>query len=123
MGFTHPMQEFMDLIVKTEMNEEDKQVVTKVNLIRLMIYFLNRRMMVTEMILVDMNQVTLSTLMVQIGGRKEIEPDLVRHMVLNSLGDIGKSSLMNMVNLCFVMMTRLIGEGMYFLTTNIVEKR
>ena len=42
-------------------------------------------MMVTEMILVDMNQVTLSNLMVQIGGRKEIEPDLVRHMVLNSL--------------------------------------
>ena len=41
--------------------------------------------MVTEMILVDMNQVTLSNLMVQIGGRKEIEPDLVRHMVLNSL--------------------------------------
>ena len=48
-------------------------------------YFLNRRMMVAEMILVDMNQVTLSNLMVQIGGRKEIEPDLVRHMVLNSL--------------------------------------
>ena len=47
--------------------------------------FLNQRMMVTEMILVDMNQVTLSNLMVQIGGRKEIEPDLVRHMVLNSL--------------------------------------
>ena len=42
-------------------------------------------MMVAEMILVDMNQVTLSNLMVQIGGRKEIEPDLVRHMVLNSL--------------------------------------
>ena len=42
-------------------------------------------MMVTEMILVDMNQVTLSNLMVQIGGRKEVEPDLVRHMVLNSL--------------------------------------
>ena len=37
------------------------------------------------MILVDMNQVTLSNLMVQIGGRKEVEPDLVRHMVLNSL--------------------------------------
>ena len=42
-------------------------------------------MMVTEMILVDMNQVTLSNLMVQIGGKKEVEPDLVRHMVLNSL--------------------------------------
>ena len=42
-------------------------------------------MMVTEMILVDMNQVTLSNLMVQIGGRREVEPDLVRHMVLNSL--------------------------------------
>ena len=37
------------------------------------------------MILVDMNQVTLSNLMVQIGSRKEVEPDLVRHMVLNSL--------------------------------------
>ena len=37
------------------------------------------------MILVDMNQVTLSNLMVQIGGKKEVEPDLVRHMVLNSL--------------------------------------
>ena len=31
--------------------------------------------MVTEMILVDMNQVTLSNLMVQIGGKKEVEPD------------------------------------------------
>ena len=79
--------------------------------------------MMVEMILVDMNQVTLSNLMVQIGGRKEIEPDLVRHMVLNSLRDTEKSSLMNMVNLYFVMMTRLIGEGMYFLTTNIVVEK
>ena len=37
------------------------------------------------MILVDMNQVTLSNLMVQIGSKKELDPDLVRHMVLNSL--------------------------------------
>ena len=37
------------------------------------------------MILVDMNQVTLSNLMVQLGGNKNIEPDFVRHMVLNSL--------------------------------------
>ena len=37
------------------------------------------------MILVDMNQVTLSNLMVQLGGSKNIEPDFVRHMVLNSL--------------------------------------
>ena len=42
-------------------------------------------MMVTEMILVDMNQVTLSNLMVQIGGKNTVDPDLVRHMVLNSL--------------------------------------
>ena len=41
--------------------------------------------MVTEMILVDMNQVTLSNLMVQIGGKSTVEPDLVRHMVLFSL--------------------------------------
>ena len=32
-----------------------------------------------------MNQVTLSSLMVQLGGKKNIEPDFVRHMVLNSL--------------------------------------
>ena len=32
-----------------------------------------------------MNQVTLSNLMVQLGGNKNIEPDFVRHMVLNSL--------------------------------------
>ena len=38
-----------------------------------------------QMILVDMNQVTLSSLMVQIGNRTALEPDLVRHMVLNSL--------------------------------------
>ncbi len=31
MGFQHPMQDFMDLIVKTETNE-DKQIVTKINL-------------------------------------------------------------------------------------------
>ena len=31
MGFTHPMQDFMDLIVKTEMTD-DNQVITKVNL-------------------------------------------------------------------------------------------
>lgn len=39
------------------------------------------------MILVDMNQVTISNLMQQIGGRKDVDvdPDLVRHMVLNSL--------------------------------------
>ena len=37
------------------------------------------------MILVDMNQVTLSNLMVQLGGNKNVEPDFVRHMVLNSL--------------------------------------
>ena len=41
--------------------------------------------MVKRMILVDMNQVTLSNLMVQIGSKKELDPDLVRHMVLNSL--------------------------------------
>jgi 5'-3' exonuclease len=38
------------------------------------------------MILVDMNQVTISNLMVQIGSRKaDVDADLVRHMVLNSL--------------------------------------
>ena len=37
------------------------------------------------MILVDMNQVTLSNLMVQLDGSKNVEPDFVRHMVLNSL--------------------------------------
>ena len=31
MGFQHPMQDFMDLIIKTETNE-DKQIVTKINL-------------------------------------------------------------------------------------------
>ena len=37
------------------------------------------------MILVDMNQVTLSNLMIQIGRNAEVDPDMVRHMVLNSL--------------------------------------
>ena len=39
------------------------------------------------MILVDMNQVTLSSLMMQIGQSKDLQvnPDLVRHMVLNSI--------------------------------------
>ena len=39
------------------------------------------------MVLVDMNQVTLSSLMVQIGQSKDLQvnPDLVRHMVLNSI--------------------------------------
>jgi len=38
------------------------------------------------MILVDMNQVTISNLMMQIGSRKNyVDEDLVRHMVLNSL--------------------------------------
>ena len=38
------------------------------------------------MILVDLNQVMISNLMMQIGGRNvPIEEDLVRHMVLNSL--------------------------------------
>src|SRR6056300_1752118 len=38
------------------------------------------------MILVDMNQVTISNLMMQIGSRKnKVDEDLVRHMVLNSL--------------------------------------
>ena len=39
------------------------------------------------MVLVDMNQVTLSSLMMQIGQTKDLEvnPDLVRHMVLNSI--------------------------------------
>lgn len=38
------------------------------------------------MILVDLNQVMISNLMVQIGGKNvTIEEDLVRHMVLNSL--------------------------------------
>ena len=32
MGFAHPMLSFMDLVVKTEMNKEDKTIVTKVNL-------------------------------------------------------------------------------------------
>ena len=41
--------------------------------------------MIRKMILVDMNQVTLSNLMVQLGGNKNVEPDFVRHMVLNSL--------------------------------------
>ena len=55
-------------------------------------------MMVTEMILVDMNQVTLSNLMVQIGGKSTVEPDLVRHMVLNSLEVIELNLQMNSVN-------------------------
>ena len=46
--------------------------------------------MVKRMILVDMNQVTLSNLMVQIGNKNEVEPDLVRHMVLNSLRNYRK---------------------------------
>ena len=39
------------------------------------------------MILVDLNQVMISNLMMQIGGKKNIaiEEDLVRHMVINSL--------------------------------------
>jgi hypothetical protein len=37
------------------------------------------------MILIDMNQVMISNLMVQLAHSKEIEEDLVRHMVLNSL--------------------------------------
>lgn len=39
------------------------------------------------MILVDMNQVTISNLMVQIGSKRQndVDEDLVRHMVLNSL--------------------------------------
>jgi len=37
------------------------------------------------MILVDMNQVTLSNLMIQIGRNSDVDPDMVRHMVLNSL--------------------------------------
>ena len=39
------------------------------------------------MVLVDMNQVTLSSLMMQIGQSKDLQvnPDLVRHMVLNSI--------------------------------------
>ena len=32
-----------------------------------------------------MNQVTLSNLMIQIGRSTEVDPDMVRHMVLNSL--------------------------------------
>lgn len=32
MGFRHPMQDFMDLIVKTEMDEENDTVVSKINL-------------------------------------------------------------------------------------------
>jgi len=42
---------------------------------------------VNKMILVDLNQVMISNLMMQIGGKKNIavEEDLVRHMVLNSL--------------------------------------
>ena len=37
------------------------------------------------MILVDMNQVTLSNLMIQISRNTEVDQDMVRHMVLNSL--------------------------------------
>ena len=39
------------------------------------------------MILVDLNQVMISNLMMQIGGKKNIQPEenLIRHMVLNSL--------------------------------------
>ena len=39
------------------------------------------------MILVDMNQVTISNLMMQIGSKRQndVDEDLVRHMVLNSL--------------------------------------
>ena len=39
------------------------------------------------MILVDMNQVTISNLMMQLGSKREndVDEDLVRHMVLNSI--------------------------------------
>ena len=39
------------------------------------------------MILVDMNQVTISNLMMQIGSKRknDVDENLVRHMVLNSL--------------------------------------
>ena len=44
------------------------------------------------MILVDLNQVMISNLMVQIGGQKdvELEEDLFRHMILNSLRSVRK---------------------------------
>ena len=39
------------------------------------------------MILVDMNQVTISNLMMQLGSKRDndLDEDMVRHMVLNSL--------------------------------------
>ena len=39
------------------------------------------------MILVDMNQVTISNLMMQLGSKRdnELDENLVRHMVLNSI--------------------------------------
>ncbi len=44
------------------------------------------------MILVDLNQVMISNLMVQLGGQKgvELEEDLFRHMILNSLRSVRK---------------------------------
>ena len=49
------------------------------------------------MILVDLNQVMISNLMVQIGGKKDVEIDenLFRHMILNSLRATRKKFMKN----------------------------
>ena len=75
------------------------------------------------MILVDMNQVTLSNLMVQLGGSKNVEPDFVRHMVLNSLRSYRSKFQGEFGELCYVMITRLIGVEIISLIINIVVEK
>jgi uncharacterized membrane protein YkgB len=77
------------------------------------------------MILVDLNQVMISNLMMQIGGKKNvaIEEDLVRHMVLNSLRMYRTKFLKSMVNLLSAAMIRTIGGENCFLTIKFIVRK
>ena len=76
------------------------------------------------MILVDMNQVTISNLMMQIGSKRQndVDGDMVRHMVLNSLRMCRPRFFEEYGELVLVMTAKGIGEGST-LTTNRTERR
>ena len=71
------------------------------------------------MVLVDMNQVTLSSLMMQIGQSKDLQvnPDLVRHMVLNSIRTYRIKFVED------VMIVNTIGEKTFFHNINLIVRK
>ena len=77
------------------------------------------------MILVDMNQISVASVMMHLHMTKQTKPDedMVRHMILNSLRMYRSRFVMNTVNWFFVMTPNTTGGEIITLNISTVARR